>query len=112
MNAEFGHEQGAALNRSVPPRMGGRRPRRRAAPRPFLATTGCFLDGDDLRADSVVMAVIADDIAWRFSLLDWESRRPPRWAVGRTRRWREEYALLADQRAHVASTARFFGVSD
>ena len=81
-------------------------------PRPFLTTTGCFLDGDEVRADSVIMRVVADDIAWRFSLEDWQSRRPSRWAFRRMRRWREEFMVLTEERDRIARTAQFFGVSD
>jgi hypothetical protein len=58
------------------------------------------------------MRVVADDIAWRFSLEDWESRRPPRWALRRFRVWRDEFAVLAADQDRIARTARFFGVSD
>jgi hypothetical protein len=56
--------------------------------------------------------VLAEDIAWRFSVQDWQTRRPPTWAFRRTRRWRAEYAVLARERDRIAQHARFYGVPD
>jgi hypothetical protein len=110
---DFGYEQRAAFNARVASRDGGRRARRGSPPpRAFLSTTGCFLDSDDIRPDSVLMQVVAADIAWRFSVEDWQARRPPSWALRRLRRWRDEFALLAEEQDRIANTARFFGVSD
>ena len=110
---DFGFERRAALNGRVPPRNRGRRARGHLAPpRPFLSTTGCFLDGDDIRAESVLMQVVADDVAWRFSVQDWQSRRPPRWAFRRRRLWRDEFFVLAQEQVRIARTAQYFGVSE
>ena len=97
----------------VPPwRRSPRTPRLPPPSRVFLATTGCFVGDDELRRDGTLVRVLAEDIAWRFSVQDWQTRRPPTWAFRRTRRWRAEYAVLAGERDRIAQHARFYGVPD
>lgn len=97
----------------VPPSLRRRRPgQRRQTPRAFLATTGCFVADAEIQRHGALARILAEDVAWRFSLEDWHGRRPPWWAFRRLRQWREEYVILAAERNRIARRARFYGVSD
>jgi hypothetical protein len=78
----------------------------------FLACTGCFVDEDELHPDSPLIRVLADDIAWRFDVADWQRRQPPWWSPRRVRRWRAEFEILAQEQNRIAVAARFYGVPD
>jgi hypothetical protein len=77
-----------------------------------VATTGCFVAEEEIQRHASLAQVLAEDVAWRFSVQDWQRRRPPWWAFRRLRRWQAEYAVLAGEQDRIARRARFYGVSD
>jgi hypothetical protein len=76
----------------------------------FLATTGCLVTVDELLDNAHLAQIVAEDVAWRIALVQWESRRPHRWRVRRQQEWMTEYGELCRERERIVHIARFYGV--
>ena len=76
----------------------------------FLATTGCLVTVDELLDNAHLAQIVAEDVAWRIALVQWESRRPHRWQVRRQQEWMTEYGELCRERERIVHIARFYGV--
>lgn len=68
---------------------------------------------DEAMNDSALLAVLVEDLCWRFAMDDLRSRRRRRWIAGRRRRqqWRTEYAELCEQRTLLCNLARLYGLA-
>ena len=54
--------------------------------------------------------IVAEDVAWRIALVQWQSRRPHRWQARRRQAWLLEYDELTRERERIVHIARFYGV--
>ena len=76
----------------------------------FLATTGCLVTVDELLGNGHLAEIVAEDVAWRISLVQWQVRRPHRWQARRRHAWLLEYEELCHERERIVHIARFYGV--
>ena len=76
----------------------------------FLATTGCLVTVDELLDNAHLAEIVAEDVAWRIAVVQWQSRRPHRWQARRRQAWLLEYDELTRERERIVHIARFYGV--
>lgn len=60
-----------------------------------LASSGWYLQEDDLLNEPEAAALMAEDAAWYFAVLAWHERRPAIWRHRARRRWLYEEEPLA-----------------
>jgi hypothetical protein len=70
-----------------------------------MASSGWYLNLDDVLADPRRMALISADACWYFSYEDWRRRRPLRRRRTAWRAWRAEEAVLAAQQHRLVRAA-------
>lgn len=72
-----------------------------------LASSGWYLQADDLLNDPAAAALMAEDAAWYFAVVDWRRRRPAIWRPRKRRRWlAEEEPLAGHAEALVQASTR------
>lgn len=64
-----------------------------------LASSGWYLQVNDLLNDQSAATLMAEDAAWYFAVVDWEHRRPAIWRRQARRLWLAEEDSLARQAA-------------
>lgn len=72
-----------------------------------LASSGWYLQVDDLLNDPAAATLMAEDAAWYFAVIDWRDRRPAVWRRPERRSWlAEEKSLAQDAAALVRASSR------
>jgi hypothetical protein len=63
-----------------------------------LASSGWYVDVDEVRAEPELTQLMSADACWFLAYQDWAGRRPRRWQLAAWRSWRrEELALALEQ---------------
>lgn len=75
-----------------------------------MRAVGTALPADELLTDSVLAALVVEDLCWEIALADWGSREPQHLHWRLIARWRAEERELWEQRRRIRAAARRCGL--
>lgn len=70
-----------------------------------LASSGWYVDVDDVRAEPELIQLMSADACWFLGYQDWARRRPARWRLSAWRSWRKEERALAEEQDSLVRAA-------